>query len=497
MSKKTEMTFQEKFKDRMENMGKDGIIGVMKNTENPINKIEIDKMEKWNNLYNESNKNKMNTSRFSNDSKINSSKISSNGQMIMANKNNSQFNQQNVNNLSHISNNNNLSQFSNISMVHNGIQMPTQINNMQGMPMQMQMPMPINNMQGMPMYNPIMNPYYNMNNQMMMGMGYNYMNQHQQFLPQVQGYNPYMMQNLTPLNNYNKNISNNFNNNINRNQPVKILPSQTESHSKPQLNPIIEESSPLDKSKVQRSMSSRSKVSKNPSDNSVLLNNGRRINLANNIPTDNGPSTNPDSFRNKNRDSSYTNNSHFNDDGTYKPYTLKEYKELSSAKIVMGKLGPNLGTKEWEDRQQKLKKMEEYANELKSMHKNILKIKKESPMELAERQKKEKLEYSSRNKSYEYSKLIKPKNKEETNYSEQNNNYSERITSGKQREIEESKSKFMIDYHNRNKNNNENNIRYTTDNDGKNNNNFDIDNMKKQREMYNLKINEIKESLLK
>ena len=55
MSKKigTEISFQEKFKDRMENMGKDGMIGIMKNTENPINKIEMDKMEHWNNLYNE------------------------------------------------------------------------------------------------------------------------------------------------------------------------------------------------------------------------------------------------------------------------------------------------------------------------------------------------------------------------------------------------------------------------------------------------------------
>lgn len=55
MSRKngTEITFQEKFKDRMENMGKDGVIGIMKNTENPINTVEIDKMKNWNNLYNE------------------------------------------------------------------------------------------------------------------------------------------------------------------------------------------------------------------------------------------------------------------------------------------------------------------------------------------------------------------------------------------------------------------------------------------------------------
>lgn len=59
MSRKsgTEITFQEKFKDRMENMGKDGVSGIMKNTENPINRVEIDKMDHWNNLYNECKKN--------------------------------------------------------------------------------------------------------------------------------------------------------------------------------------------------------------------------------------------------------------------------------------------------------------------------------------------------------------------------------------------------------------------------------------------------------
>jgi hypothetical protein len=57
MSKKTgtEMSFQEKFKNRMENMGKEGVNSIMKNTENPINKNEIDKMENWNNLFNNCN----------------------------------------------------------------------------------------------------------------------------------------------------------------------------------------------------------------------------------------------------------------------------------------------------------------------------------------------------------------------------------------------------------------------------------------------------------
>lgn len=55
MSKKngTEISFQERFAGRMENMGKDGIVGIMKKTENPINKLENDKMGNWNNIFNE------------------------------------------------------------------------------------------------------------------------------------------------------------------------------------------------------------------------------------------------------------------------------------------------------------------------------------------------------------------------------------------------------------------------------------------------------------
>ncbi len=57
MSRKTgaDITFQEKFKDRMENMGKDGVIGIMRTTEEPINKQDCDKMKSWNNLYNDCN----------------------------------------------------------------------------------------------------------------------------------------------------------------------------------------------------------------------------------------------------------------------------------------------------------------------------------------------------------------------------------------------------------------------------------------------------------
>jgi hypothetical protein len=62
MSKKvgTEISFHEKFKDRIENMGKDGVVGIMKTTDNPINRIksgEGDGMSEWNRMYNMGKKN--------------------------------------------------------------------------------------------------------------------------------------------------------------------------------------------------------------------------------------------------------------------------------------------------------------------------------------------------------------------------------------------------------------------------------------------------------
>ena len=48
----------------------------------------------------------------------------------------------------------------------------------------------------------------------------------------------------------------------------------------------------------------------------------------------------------------------------YKPYTLKDYKELTRTGIVMGPLGANIGTKEWESKKAKMKRMENYSNRI-------------------------------------------------------------------------------------------------------------------------------------
>ena len=60
MSKKTsELSFQEKFKDRSEIMGKDGVFGIIKTTNNPIEKNvnnsdmnnNSSNLEDWNSIF--------------------------------------------------------------------------------------------------------------------------------------------------------------------------------------------------------------------------------------------------------------------------------------------------------------------------------------------------------------------------------------------------------------------------------------------------------------
>ncbi len=50
MSRKNELTFQQKFKDRMDNMGKDGIHGLVKQiSKSPTNKRELENIKESNN----------------------------------------------------------------------------------------------------------------------------------------------------------------------------------------------------------------------------------------------------------------------------------------------------------------------------------------------------------------------------------------------------------------------------------------------------------------
>jgi hypothetical protein len=231
-------------------------------------------------------------------------------------------------------------------------------------------------------------------------------------------FNPHMLMNQPPINNYNKNIFNNESH-----KPIKIT-----HHTESEI------------SNLKRAVSSKNKGG----DNSQIEYN-----------------TNP------NNDSRRRNTSNY--DGTYRPYSLKEYKQLASAKIVMGSLGPNIGTKEWEQKQEKMKKMGEYANSINT--KVVIKVKKEDPFQIIEKEKKDKIENSNRYKAYEYSKLVRPRSK--THF---NNDFLPSINS-------ENNSKQIYD-------NSIDNYRY-------NDNSPQINILQKKRENYKFNIDEIKESLLK
>ena len=53
--------------------------------------------------------------------------------------------------------------------------------------------------------------------------------------------------------------------------------------------------------------------------------------------------------------------------GTYKPYTVKDYKQLQSTvqSLRMGGLGANIGSEEWERAKRKAEAAQEYAKSLR------------------------------------------------------------------------------------------------------------------------------------
>ena len=91
----------------------------------------------------------------------------------------------------------------------------------------------------------------------------------------------------------------------------------------------------------------------------------------------------------------------------FHPYTLKDYKELTRNPVVMGPLGANIGTKEWEIKRNKMKKMQNYSNNINKEHKGITSLKKDTPKDEIEKLTKQKIENSIRHRAYEYSKLVR------------------------------------------------------------------------------------------
>ena len=90
----------------------------------------------------------------------------------------------------------------------------------------------------------------------------------------------------------------------------------------------------------------------------------------------------------------------------YKPYTLKEYKEINRVPITLGKLGPNIGTEEWEEKKKKMNRLKEYSKQVNKKKSGLIgrnhKLKEE-----IEKEKQTKIENSHRNRSLKYGQLIK------------------------------------------------------------------------------------------
>ena len=191
----------------------------------------------------------------------------------------------------------------------------------------------------------------------------------------------------------------------------------------------------------------------------------------------------------------------------FHPYTLKDYKELTRNPVVMGPLGANIGTKEWEQKRNKMKKMMNYSNNINKEHKGIRTLKKDTPKDEIEKLTKEKIEKSIRHRTYEYGKLIRTgkykEDYEEKDFNNFNNNNLNIIPENQENEY----------YNNKQDLNNINNNNENSNNLNENSNNFiaeennNIDNIEKeseinygqllkQNEEYKSKIQDIKDQLL-
>ena len=170
----------------------------------------------------------------------------------------------------------------------------------------------------------------------------------------------------------------------------------------------------------------------------------------------------------------------------YKPYTLKDYKELEKVGVVLGSLGPNIGTKEWEEKKKKMQKMEEYSRKVASMKKRTKS--KDKFEQVIEEEKKKKIENSIRKRCYEYGNLIRPHprsanifgRRKNNNINNKNNNHNNIPI------IFNNKNKFELDCSNKNniENNNENNEQKNNNEDYNYINDKPIFSMRKMNNAY-------------
>ena len=184
----------------------------------------------------------------------------------------------------------------------------------------------------------------------------------------------------------------------------------------------------------------------------------------------------------------------------FHPYTLKDYKELTRNPVVMGPLGANIGTKEWEIKRNKMKKMQNYSNNINKEHKGITSLKKDTPKDEIEKLTKQKIEKSIRHRAYEYGKLVR-----QGKYKEENENNMVKNLSDNLGVIPENEDDLYLKKYEeqlRQETENINNpkpkepVMPVVEENNEPENVLDIEELLKQKEAYKAKIQDIKDTLL-
>ena len=183
----------------------------------------------------------------------------------------------------------------------------------------------------------------------------------------------------------------------------------------------------------------------------------------------------------------------------FHPYTLKDYKELTRNPVVMGPLGANIGTKEWEVKRNKMKKMQNYSNNINKEHKGINALKKDTPKEEIEKLTKQKIEKSIRHRTYEYGKLVRA-----GKYNENENNMDKNMSNNLGVIPENEDDLYLKKYEEqlRQETENMNNpkpkepIAPVVEEKNEPENLLNIDELLKQKEAYKAKIQDIRDTLL-
>lgn len=160
----------------------------------------------------------------------------------------------------------------------------------------------------------------------------------------------------------------------------------------------------------------------------------------------------------------------------YKPYTLKDYKEINRVPITLGKLGPNIGTREWDEKRKKMKRLIDYSKQVNKQKKGLNVMHTEKIDDIIEKEKMNKIEKSLRNRTLIYGQNLL---REKTNIKQKIPNENSVIKRTKTESFPLISPTIKVE------NNNE-------DNQSKN-----IEYLISKNENYNTEINKIKQSLLK